>query len=88
MTRFADGTKGGADYLAGEWAKKNGFEVYVYEANWKDFGKAAGPLRNSAMLNADIDFVIAFWDGKSPGTRDTITKARAMRLPVHVYEYT
>ena len=37
---------------------------------------AAGPIRNSQMLHSDIDEVYAFWDGKSRGTLDMITKAK------------
>lgn len=52
----------------------------IYEADWGKHGKAAGPIRNSKMI-ADADALVAFWDGKSRGTRDCILQA-AGKIPV------
>lgn len=66
----------GADRMAGTWARENGRHEERHPANWEKHGKAAGPIRNSEMLRADLDRVIAFWDGKSKGTKDMIDKAK------------
>lgn len=50
----------------------------MFVADWKRYGKAAGPIRNSQMLEyvkQENPLVVAFWDGESHGTRDTINKA-------------
>ena len=50
-------------------------------------GKGAGFDRNSVIVEL-CDRVVAFWDGKSRGTMDTVNKARAAGKPVQVQEAT
>ena len=67
----------GADTIAGECAKTLGFSTWVFETKWEQFGKAARPIRNQAMLDAGPDLVIAFHDDleKSEGTADMVKRA-------------
>lgn len=51
------------------------WQLTVYAADCGTHGKAAGPLRNQAMVDAGPDVVVAFWDGKSRGTLDAIKRA-------------
>lgn len=76
----------GADTIAGECAKTLGFSTWVFEAKWEQLGKAAGPIRNQAMLDAGPDLVIAFHDHpeKSTGTADMVKRARKVGTPVEV----
>jgi len=46
------GAAKGADTLAGIWAKRRGVAVTECRADWPALGKAAGPKRNEAMLDA------------------------------------
>lgn len=39
----------GADVLSGDAAKDAGYNVVVYHADWKRYGKSAGPRRNRQM---------------------------------------
>lgn len=55
--------------------------LWVYEAYWKAKGNAAGPIRNKEMI-ADADALIAFWDGKSKGTKNCIKCATDKGIPV------
>jgi hypothetical protein len=71
----------GVDSMARCAAICFGLEVVVHEADWKNIGKSAGPRRNSRIVN-DCDRVIAFWDGRSRGTLDTIEKACRAGKPV------
>jgi hypothetical protein len=68
----------GADRMAGDMAEERGFLVIPFPADWKQFGRAAGPMRNEKMLNQEPDFVVAFHEDlrKSKGTRDMIQKAK------------
>ena len=76
----------GVDYDAYHWAKYNGVQIQECHANWTEHGKAAGPIRNKLMAqNADV--LVAFWDGKSRGTRSMINEALNFGLEVHVYHY-
>lgn len=57
--------------------------IETYPANWKSFGKKAGPIRNKHM--ADIgDFFICFWDGHSPGTRSMIELIKQTGKPIRI----
>lgn len=67
----------GADMMAEKYALEAGLGVEVYRAEWKRFGKAAGPKRNREMVEKS-DMVIAFWDGKSKGTKNLIDVAKKL----------
>lgn len=62
----------GADTLGAEWAKKNGVPVKYFNAEWYIYGRAAGTIRNHQMGDY-ADYLVAFWDGKSSGTKDMFT---------------
>jgi hypothetical protein len=72
----------GVDRRAAYAAKRRGLEVVELEAIWSQ-GRGAGLARNSKIVAA-ADRVIAFWDGQSRGTMDTVRKARAAGKPVEV----
>jgi predicted Rossmann fold nucleotide-binding protein DprA/Smf involved in DNA uptake len=78
------GTARGADTLGEQYAHERGYAVEEFPADWQQYGKAAGPIRNRQI--ADIaDAVIAFWDGHSTGTKDMITEAKKKGLAVRIY---
>lgn len=58
----------------------------VPKADWGKYGKAAGPIRNQEIVNVS-DIVIAFWNKKSRGTKDTIDKALRGNKPVLVIPF-
>ena len=73
----------GADSLADEVARELKIPRKIYRAEWEKYGKAAGSIRNGFMLHdSQPDIVLAFWDGKSPGTRDMIAKAKRYGVEV------
>lgn len=75
------GGASGADSLGGEWAERHGVPVRVFKADWKAFGKGAGPKRNQQMLDeAKPDKAVAFPGGK--GTADMKTRATRAGIPV------
>ena len=69
------GGANGVDKVAEDEARKRGLEVVIHRAKWAEYGKKAGPIRNSVIVE-DCDKLAAFWDKKSPGTKDVIGKAR------------
>jgi len=79
LTIISGGAKG-ADALAEQLAENFNLELKIFPADWDTHGKIAGFLRNQKIIDAS-DFVIAFWDGKSKGTKDTIDKARKAKKP-------
>lgn len=78
------GNARGADTLAGEFAKScgHGVQCWPRPADWKKHGRAAGPMRNKAMLGMGAGLVIAFPGGR--GTADMVRQAR--RAGVRVME--
>lgn len=74
----------GPDEFAREWAVQTGVDHLVRYSDWERYGKRAGYLRNSAMLDEGPDLVIAFWDGESRGTKHTIDEARSRGIRVEV----
>ena len=80
----------GADALAEIYAKEWDIPLKVFPADWEKYGKSAGPIRNEQMAkyatsNGDHAFLIAFWDGKSRGTKNMIDMAFKYGLDVHVF---
>lgn len=81
------GDAAGADSFAKDWAYINNVDCVVYEAEWKIYGRSAGPVRNRRMLHeGEPDIVIAFPGGK--GTRDMIRVAASRGIPVLAHEET
>ena len=71
----------GADSLAKRYAQKKGITYVEFLPEWRKDGKydaSAGKRRNTDIINA-ADYVIAFWDGASTGTKDSINKARTAK---------
>lgn len=73
----------GADTIAGEYAKSLGLKVIERKANWKKYGKAAGPMRNSKMLKLKPDICFGFHNDikNSKGTRGMLKKAKKAGIP-------
>jgi ABC-type sugar transport system substrate-binding protein len=75
----------GADTLAKRFADENEIYIKEFPAEWNVHGKYAGLYRNDDIV-AQSDYIIAFWDGKSKGTKDTIDKARDKGIVVMVFQ--
>lgn len=74
------GEADGADTLAYVYAMQNGYLFDGYPAKWDEYGKAAGMKRNVDMIQ-NSDNVIAFWNGKSPGTKNFVDLAKKKNIP-------
>lgn len=80
------GHASGADALGERYAQERGFQLETFPADWKAHGRAAGPIRNARMASA-ANALIAFWDGKSRGTKNMIESAKNHNLKVVVVRY-
>lgn len=76
----------GADSLARRYSEEKCIELIEFLPDWKTFGKGAGMMRNSRIVN-ESDMLIAFWDGESKGTQDSITKARKLHKKVKIITF-
>ena len=80
---IVSGAASGADAIGERYAKENGFAVERYPAEWKKYGRRAGPMRNRKMAEVS-DYVICFWDEKSRGTKSMIEYAQSCGKPVRI----
>ena len=82
----------GADALGERYAREHGIPVVRFPADWQAYGKAAGPIRNRKMAEYASEgegegVLVAFWDGKSPGTASMIRLAEKYGLQIKTITY-
>lgn len=88
--RLVSGHARGADTFAEQYAAEKGIQIQVFPAEWKKYGRAAGPIRNRAMLEyakEETPVVAAFWDGESRGTGNMQKQAKAAGAECHIFSY-
>ena len=88
-TTVIHGGAKGADALADLYAREMRLGVEVYPADWKQYGKRAGYLRNAQMLDeGKPDLVLAFVDkplSESRGTAMMVALAMKAGVPTAVH---
>ena len=72
---IVSGTARGVDQLGERYALERGLKLKKFPANWDKYGRKAGYLRNKEMAEY-ARILIAFWDGKSKGTKHMIDLAQ------------
>ena len=82
ITAIVTGGAQGADWLAGFWARSKGIEVFECPANWVRNGRAAGPIRNQAMLDANPDLALCVAFPGGVGTANMILLSEKRGLAV------
>jgi len=60
------------------------FDKIIFKPNWNKYGKSAGFIRNKLIID-EADKVIAFWNGKSKGTKHSINLALKANKPINIY---
>jgi hypothetical protein len=83
VDEIVSGGARGVDSLGERFAKENGFQLTVFPADWKSYGRAAGPIRNKQMAEY-ADYLLAFVAPGSRGTKNMITVAEKLGLGVMV----
>lgn len=83
---IVSGMAKGADALGIKYAKDYNYPVLEYKAEWDKYGKSAGFIRNKQMAEV-ADALIAFWDGKSSGTKNMIEEAEKENLIIKIINY-
>src|SRR5690242_18971396 len=73
VTEVVSGGADGIDRTGEQWATESHIPIKKFPANWAEYGKKAGPLRNQQMADY-ADALIAIWDGRSTGTKDMIKR--------------
>ncbi len=83
ITEVVSGGAKGADSLAIKFAKAYGLPSTEFLPDWERHGKGAGFIRNETII-AYCDEVIAFWDGQSKGTENSIFHAKRLKKPTTI----
>jgi predicted Rossmann fold nucleotide-binding protein DprA/Smf involved in DNA uptake len=73
----------GIDTIAWEWALENNIEIIVHRPDYNKDGKWAALKRNDIIVE-EADKIIAFWNGKSTGTKYVIEKAKKLNKPLEI----
>ena len=76
----------GADTLGAEWAATHGVALQTFPAQWDQYGKAAGYIRNAEM-GEYADTAIIFWNGKSKGTAHMIKTMERLKKSYYIFDY-
>lgn len=76
----------GADKTGLAIWREAGLRVHKYHADWYNYGASAGYIRNKQMGNV-AEALVAFWDGKSRGTKHMIDYMNQLGKPVHIFKY-
>lgn len=89
---FISGTAAGADTLGERLVLEQNWQVYRFPADWNTYGKSAGYIRNEQMAKFAVSdnsygVLIAFWNGKSRGTKHMIDLAKKHGLEVYIFYY-
>lgn len=88
---IVSGGANGADSLAERYAKEKNIPCIVFPAKWEELGNSAGYIRN-AQMHEFISKVsnrgcVAFWDGKSKGTKHNFALAYKYNNPLRVVRF-
>lgn len=82
ITEILCGMAEGVDKLGERFAKENNIPLRYFPAQWHQYGKSAGPIRNEKMAQ-NADGLIYIWDGESRGTKNMISLATQYGLKVY-----
>ena len=82
-TEIVSGGAKGVDSCAAEYAKKKGLKLTEFLPQYERYKRGAPLVRNMEIIMY-ADKVIAFWDGKSKGTKYVIEKCRSMNKDITV----
>ncbi len=82
-TEIISGGAKGVDTCARNYALSHGIKITEYLPEYKKYGRAA-PLKRNIIIIQNADLVLAFWDGKSKGTKFVIDSCEKLGVEVRV----
>ena len=83
-TEIISGGARGVDTCAREYALRHGLKLTEYLPEYSRYGRGA-PLKRNITIIKNADLVLAFWDGKSRGTRYVIDSCKKRNISVKIY---
>ena len=73
----------GIDTCAAKYARAHGIKLIEFLPDYDAFGRSAPLKRNIQIVDA-ADFVLAFWDGTSRGTKYVIDYCKRINKPFRI----
>ncbi len=83
-TEIISGGAKGIDSCAKEYAVNNNIKLIEILPQYSKYGRTAPLVRNIQIIKS-ADMVLAFWDGKSNGTKFVIDNCRKLDVPIKIY---
>ncbi|NLO46507.1 MAG: hypothetical protein GX107_08480 [Clostridiales bacterium] len=83
-TEIVSGGAIGIDTCAREYALAHSIKLTEFLPQYNTYGRSA-PLKRNITIIEYSDLVLAFWDGKSRGTRFVIDNCKKRGIPVRVF---
>ncbi len=84
-SEIVSGGARGIDTCAEKYAEQNGIPITVFLPEYEKYGRGA-PLKRNFQIIDYADLVLAFWDGKSRGTKFVIDKCKEKNKPVRIFK--
>lgn len=90
ISEIVSGGAQGADRLAERYAREHSIKMIILKPMWRNekgvYNARAGLDRNKDIVNR-ADHVVAFWNGSSTGTLDSINYAKRKQKRCNVIEF-
>ena len=83
VTEIVSGGAKGVDTCARKYAEKNKIPLKDFLPDYKRYGRGA-PLKRNIEIIEYADMVIAFWDGKSKGTKFVIDNCKKIGKDIEI----
>ena len=82
-TEIVSGGARGVDTSAREYAIRHNIKLTEFLPEYQRYGRSA-PLRRNISIIEYSDLVLAFWDGKSKGTKFVIENCKKKHVPIRI----
>lgn len=84
-TELVSGGAAGVDTVAQRYSDKTGIPITVFRPKYDKYPPKKAPLMRNLEIIDYADIVLAFWDGKSTGTRHVINNCLKKGKEVKIY---
>lgn len=84
VTEIVSGGARGIDTCAKEYAQKCKIKLTEFLPEYNKYGKTA-PLKRNIQIIEYADIVLAFWDGKSHGTKFVIENCKKKNKKIRIF---
>ena len=83
-TEIVSGGADGIDTCARKYAADHNIKLTEFLPEYEKYGRSA-PLKRNIQIIKCSNLVLAFWDGKSRGTRYVIDNCKKLGIPVKIF---